>query len=1524
MSQTIFQVLMIEDEPADVLLVKENLDPDHYAEFQITHVERLVDGLDKARSQKFDVILLDLGLPDSQGLVTFNRMHEQIPDVPVLVLSGKRDEQIAIQSVQAGAQDYLLKDEMNGAILARAIRYAIERQRAQTTWHAQEQRLQLFTNYSRDIMLLIRQSDGRVLEANTAALTAYGYSRDELLNLTVYDLRVASREEISCHLIQAGQDGVLIETIHRRKDGTTFPVEAGVRGIVIDGEKILLANLRDITNRKKAEQELEHRNHELQILYEAGRKLSSTLDVGKICEIIHEFISRTMACNSLIVSSFNPADQMIRCLYSWIEGESSSVANLPPIPLPPEGKGTQSIVIRSGKPLYIADFDAQRKKSMSVFYFDEKGERVVKADEMPADSEHPRSAILVPLKLGDQVVGVIQVFSYRLADYGENDLRLLEALAAHASAAITNAQLYQQAQEQIAQRQMAERAYHEKESHYHMLAEHTSDTVWLMDMDFRILFISPSVTRLRGYTLAELNAMPLDQQMTPDSLIRVMQIFSQAVSDENLTSPNPRLNYSIDLEYYRKDGSWFWSENSFTLILNDQGKPVNILASGRDITERKRAEDALRASEAKFRQVVQELTTGYFLTDQNGKITEWNRAMAEITGIPSAQAIGKYSWDIQWALMLPEYQFAYAYEEVKRKIIYMLQSGNAHRPDKPMTYTILNANGERREIIHVSYSFQTTAGLWVGNQMRDVTVEKIATNALRESEEKYRTLVEHLESSIVLADADGVFHFMNGVAAKLLGGTVSTLVGKTMYELFPSQVAEHQMQRLRGVLANNAGAVWEEPTVLQGQWYWYRTVIQPLPQAEGKPTLAIVIATDITERKETERILEERVAQRTAEIESTRRRLELAAQAADLGIWEWNIQTGESLWDERTCAIFGVPIELTPISDESFVRLIHPADLANVEESFQTTYTDERRYYTEYRIVRPGNDVRHVRSYAQSVLDAEGNVERIVGVIQDVTAQKRAEQILRESEEQNRLLFEESPDPTILLDTSGRFVRVNRAFQVITNLAPEQMLGRTSLELGLITPEVNERFQKNILQSVAQRTSSTIGEYPFRVAGGAIREIETRMFALTFQGAPHILSTIRDITERKNVEQALRLANAEMERAMRVKDEFLATMSHELRTPLNAILGLSQGLQERAVGPLNDKQLKALNTIETSGQHLLELINDILDLSKIEAGAVTLTMGSVSVSSVCEDSLLFVRETALKKNIKLSWHYDTAVEWITADERRVKQMLVNLLSNAVKFTPSGGQVGLETQGDVDGKLLRFIVWDTGIGVAEQDLGRLFKPFVQLDSSLSRRYEGTGLGLSLVARMVEMHGGSVSVTSEVGKGSRFVITLPWSEEMNTNPGLVLATDEYKATPFEVSVSSSEIAPQPPDTQSPLILIAEDNEASALTVSTYLQFTGYRVSIAQDGIETIERARNEHPVLILMDIQMPTMDGLEATRRLRQDTDPVVAHVPIVALTALAMPGDHERCIAAGANFYLTKPVHFKQLIGIIQQLVGKKP
>lgn len=518
----------------------------------------------------------------------------------------------------------------------------------------------------------------------------------------------------------------------------------------------------------------------------------------------------------------------------------------------------------------------------------------------------------------------------------------------------------------------------------------------------------------------------------------------------------------------------------------------------------------------------------------------------------------------------------------------------------------------------------------------------------------------------------------------------------------------------------------------------------------------------------------------------------------------------------------------------------------------------------------------------------------------------------------------------------------------------------------------------------------------------------------------------------------LTVANAELARAARLKDEFLANMSHELRTPLNGILGYAELLQESIYGTLSSQQNASVAGIAEAGQHLLDLINDILDLSKFEAGKIALEPAPVNLMDLGRVVMRMVSQPALAKQIKVTSAYDSYAETMLADERRLKQILVNLLGNAVKFTPEGGKVGLEVRGDPHEQTITFTVWDTGIGIAPDDQRRIFEPFIQLDSALHREHEGTGLGLALVQRLVTLQGGSLGLESTPGLGSRFHVILPWvlpdaapappppqPEPANLEPGsirqalviddsaiaarhiayhlqelgsqviihqraegaveiaaalqpdviildillpepvgwevlralkadprtaaipviVVSVVDEPAAAhalgaaaallkpvsrealtqalgalrlPAQAPTSALVLAPAA-EAPPPVVLLAEDNLVNVQVLEGYLSAVGYRVVVARNGAEAVAQTLDLRPAIVLLDIQMPVLDGLEAIRRIRAAG---LTELPIIAVTALAMPGDRERCLEAGADDYFTKPVGLRRLREAMARLLAR--
>jgi PAS domain S-box-containing protein len=580
-----------------------------------------------------------------------------------------------------------------------------------------------------------------------------------------------------------------------------------------------------------------------------------------------------------------------------------------------------------------------------------------------------------------------------------------------------------------------------------------------------------------------------------------------------------------------------------------------------------------------------------------------------------------------------------------------------------------------------------------------------------------------------------------------------------------------------------------------------------------------------------------------------------------------------------------------------------------------------KRQVVEEQIVNAGGEVRSIETIRTPIRGNQGTIVGTAGIAVDITDRKAMEIALRESEQRYHQLisnvlgalyqFELAADGTPNLNYIS--ARCTELFE----LSPPAAMADISSLLAQIFPEDRRSFDRSIRQA-AKFGNYWSWEGRIKTPSGQIEWIrgESRQTATT-DGSIAWDGILMDITtqqaashERQQAEIELHQSNERLEatiqalqHATRLKDEFLATMSHELRTPLNAILGMSEALEEQIFGDLNPRQLSSIATIAKSGEHLLSLINDLLDVSKIAAGKLELNLTQVSLAELCKSSLLLVRQQAINKQIHLDSHLPVDIDRIAIDERRMRQVLLNLLNNAIKFTNTGGRVRLAVWLATDAKraaCLCFAITDTGIGISEADRSKLFQPFVQIDSRLSRKYTGTGLGLVLAKQIVELHGGRIVVESEIGFGSCFTVEIP-------QPDLAVAAADRGWT---LARSSHTLPP------ALSILLVEDNAVTIDTFTSYLQAKGYRTIVAHSGQQAISLAQSHHPDLILIDLHM-SEDSIPTIEWLRHHSTQV--YIPIIALaTAVATTSDREQWLAAGVDKYLAKPVKLCELHHTIQE------
>ena len=644
-----------------------------------------------------------------------------------------------------------------------------------------------------------------------------------------------------------------------------------------------------------------------------------------------------------------------------------------------------------------------------------------------------------------------------------------------------------------------------------------------------------------------------------------------------------------------------------------------------------------------------------------------------------------------------------------------------------------------------------------------------------------------------------------------------------------------------------------------------------------------------------------------------------------MGTWIYESDERLIKLSPELMSILDLPIRSPDLTPDELVKFIHKEDREKVRQSFRSP-SPNQIVTVEYRGYRRG-EIRFYRAIGKIECDPEGKPLRVLGATQDITDIKNAEAQVLEREKQLRFTnaillatIEATADGLLLIDENGKVILANRKFYELWHIPEElrkgkndEVLIRTVAE-QLVEPE---RFLERIRKIYLDPTNDYFDTLFFK--DGRVFERYSRPQKLDGKTAARVWS-FRDVTEsRKNFAEMMN-AIAKAEHASKVKSEFLANVSHEIRTPMTAILGYIEVILENEQ-LRNDPQVSSpLETIRRNGEHLLGIINDILDLSKIEAGKLDVNHSTFELIPALTDLIDLFQVRARAKNIDLSLHAESLLpKTIQSDLLRIRQILINLVGNAIKFTESGF-VNVSVHYDhaySHGGNLSIQVKDTGIGIKPDELQNLFKPFVQSDMSTSRKFGGTGLGLTISRHFAQMLNGSIEVHSEYGKGSEFTLHIPirYSEP----PELV----DFRSDSKQPILFTPNPEPNALSLAGIRLLLAEDGQDNRVLISHLLEKAGASVVLATNGLEAIREinaSETSSPIdLVLMDMQMPEMDGYTATRELRKHG----YAGPIIALTAHSMSGDREKCLNAGCDDYASKPINRIELLKLCLRLL-KKP
>jgi two-component system, sensor histidine kinase and response regulator len=589
---------------------------------------------------------------------------------------------------------------------------------------------------------------------------------------------------------------------------------------------------------------------------------------------------------------------------------------------------------------------------------------------------------------------------------------------------------------------------------------------------------------------------------------------------------------------------------------------------------------------------------------------------------------------------------------------------------------------------------------------------------------------------------------------------------------------------------------------------------------------------------------------------------------------------------------------------QQFDPLFSPATIAPIVAELERTGQPAN---FETRFVRKSGTPRSIDATAFLALDED----RALFIIsyKDTTEQKRSAQERKRQQALLSALLHSAADPVVFRSREGEYLRVNAAAAELAGLTPDEVTGKRPSEV--LPPAIAAYLDKRDAEVIESNRSQTF-EDPFRYPDGRHVLFETVVSPL-YDGEGKslgIVSMARNITERKKNEAAIRHAKEMAEEATRMKSDFLANMSHEIRTPMNAIIGMSHLLLKTDPTP---RQRDYIDKVRASGQHLLGIINDILDFSKVEAGKLVIERAGFELRSVLDHVAQMVGDKVQAKGLDLVFDVGSDVPArVVGDPLRLGQILINYANNAIKYTEQGEvavSVRVQERAGQD-VLLHFAVTDTGIGLTDEQMGRLFQSFSQADSSTTRRYGGTGLGLAICKRLAELMGGQVGVESRFGQGSTFWATVRMGTGEAPAARALPRSGDDTQTRLSVRVGAH-------------LLLVEDNDINQRVAGEILQDAGFRVDTAENGQIALDLCERTSYDLVLMDMQMPVMDGLTATEALRRRAG--WAEVPIVAMTANAMQRDRERCLQAGMNDFIAKPFNPDELFSVLARwLPARQP
>lgn len=973
----------------------------------------------------------------------------------------------------------------------------------------------------------------------------------------------------------------------------------------------------------------------------------------------------------------------------------------------------------------------------------------------------------------------------------------------------------------------------------------------------------------------------------------------QYTLEANESIPKFEVEVPISSQAQKDAGVEKWAYFYCSTVLLHLREESLVLVSLEEITDLKKTQEELNQQKQNYIKLFDNSPTGIFVTTSTGQVLHVNPAMARMAGARSPQEAIRTFSSLWYDL--------YADSQRRQEFLELLQERGA--VENFEYEAVILGGGHRWFSMNAAIRHYEPDGSFViDGFVSDVTERREAEEALRRSEERFKLAVEGSQDGLWDWDLTTNTAYHSDRFATMLGYESEELPNTNaawsrLLHPDDQQLAWQQVQQYLAGYASRYESIFRMKAK-DGSWRWIKGRGKALYDEQGTAKRFVGFNTDITESK----IVEDQL----------RHSQERWRKLSRL--------TFEGILLHKNGIVFDANTSLARMLGYSHEELIgsNIIELA-VPENYQAVVRNKilEQPSRPYEIMGRRKDGSVFPAELEGRNIEEGGDSYRVVAVRDITERKKTEQKLAESQSQLKAIVENTREAIIIVQ-NGYLVYTNPAMESLTGYTPEE------LAASPFTAFIHDEDRDMVLTNHQKRVQGEAlpPKYDFRIVAkdGSVKWVQITATPFTWKGHSSTLNLLTEITRRKHTELEIALAKEEAVRANRAKSDFLATMSHEIRTPMNGIIGMT----DLALGAEQEgERQEYLNTVKSSAYHLLQIINDILDLSKIEADKLELSLDVIDFSEMVNTLANVFHYETRTKELDFAVEYHSQIpRWIYGDVTRLRQVIFNLLSNAVKFTHEGRITLIvsrirdprrltELHLDSERDYLQISVKDTGVGIPEEKIETIFSPFEQQDKSTTRQFGGTGLGLAICRRIADLMHGRIRVRSVVGQGSEFFFCFPLNEIESGQEGATEGID----SPAQASQSAT-----PVPGQSRLyynILVAEDNEVNAKLARVVLEREGHTVTLVGSGPGVLTKLCKNHYDLILMDIEMPEIDGLEATRRIRAgECGENKAAIPIVAMTAHALAYVKEQAETVGMNDYITKPVDINKLKQTIAQIMSE--